>query len=207
VRCHIERQCLAPIRVKKAETLALVEAERTGSVLTNRLQTARRGDVGALCPGRRLKSSWMAIDAHLRRYPASPIVLAVFATVDADAIRARVHKLDPRVDEVFFFAVSVGALFGVLRTDGSRAAMKIHKLFSDEAYLDEMQRIQGALSDAGFPAPRPLGRRGSVVWEEWIDEGTFRDAHEPEVRSAIARELARFHKIATSTQAIIAWQP
>jgi hypothetical protein len=139
------------------------------------------------------------IDAHLRRYPASPIVLDVLGTVDADEIRARVHELDPRVDEVFFFAVSVGALFGVLRTDGSRVAMKIHKLFSDEAYLDEMQRIQGALSDAGFPAPRPLGRRGSVVWEEWIDEGTFRDAHEPEVRSAMARELARFHKIATAT--------
>ena len=35
--------------------------------------------------------------------------------------------------------------------------------------------------------------------EEWIDHGAFRDAHEPDVRSALARELARFHGAATAT--------
>ena len=38
-----------------------------------------------------------------------------------------------------------------------------------------------------------------MIWEEWIDEGTFRDAHEAPVRSAMARELARFHVLATAT--------
>jgi hypothetical protein len=100
---------------------------------------------------------------------------------------------------VFLFAASVGALFGVLRTDGCRVAIKIHKLFTDEAYFDEVQRVQAAVAAAGFPAPRPLGRRGLVTWEEWIDEGRFHDAHEPEVRAAMARELARFHVLATAT--------
>jgi hypothetical protein len=139
------------------------------------------------------------IDRYLGRYPDSPIVLDVLGTLDAGEIRARVHELDPHVAEVFFFAVSVGALFGVLHADGSRVAMKIHKLFTDEAYFGQVQRVQAALANSGFPAPRPLGRRGLVVWEEWIDEGTFRDAHEPDVRSAMARELARFHVVATAT--------
>lgn len=139
------------------------------------------------------------IDTYLRRYPASPIVLDVLGTLDPHEIRARVHELDPQLDEVFFFGVSVGAVFGLLRADGSRVAMKIHKLFTDEAYFEQVQRVQAALAAAGFPAPRPLGRRGLVVWEEWIDEGAFRDAHEPDVRSAMARELARFHKLATAS--------
>ena len=62
-----------------------------------------------------------------------------------------------------------------------------------------MQRLQGALADAGFPAPRPLGRRGLVTWEEWLDEGVFRDAHQPEVRASMAATLARFIALATAT--------
>jgi len=138
------------------------------------------------------------IDAYLRRYPDSPIVLDLLGTLDARQIRARVHELDPNVVEVFFFAASVGALFGASREDGARVAMKIHKLFSDEVYFDQVQRIQAAVADSGFPAPRPLGRRGLVVWEEWIDQGQFRNAHEPEVRSVIAYVLARFHVVATA---------
>lgn len=141
------------------------------------------------------------IDRYLRRYPNSPIVLDVLDTLDAEKIRARVHELDPCVDEVFYFAASVGAVFGLLRTDGARVAMKIHKLFTDESYFDEVQRVQSQLAEAGFPAPRPLGRHGLVVWEEWIDEGAFRDAHEPDVRAAMVHALARFHALATATPA------
>ncbi len=62
------------------------------------------------------------IDTYLRRYPASPIVLDVLDTLDPHEIRARVHELDPQLDEVFFFGVSVGAVFGLLRAEarGSR---------------------------------------------------------------------------------------
>jgi hypothetical protein len=139
-----------------------------------------------------------AIDTHLATYPESPIILDLFGTHDADAIRARALELDPDLDEVFFFAASVGALFGVRRRDGSQVAMKLHKLYEDERFLDDVQTVQGALADAGFPAPRPLGRRGFVTWEEWVDEGAFRDAHEPAVRRVLAQTLARFVSLASS---------
>jgi hypothetical protein len=139
------------------------------------------------------------IDAYLRRYPDSPIVLDVLGTLDAAEIRARVRELEPLAEDVFFFAASVGALFGVLRADGARVAVKIHKLVADEAYFELVQRVQASVAAAGFPAPRPRGRRGLVTWEEWIDEGAFRDAHDPDVRTAMAHELLRFHVLATAT--------
>ena len=141
-----------------------------------------------------------AIDAFLERHPGSPIVIDVLGTLDPAEIRAQVHALEPDTVEVFAFAASVGALVGVRRRDGSRVAIKVHKLFTDEAYFDDVQRVQAALADAGLGAPRPLGRRGLALWEEWLDEGTFRDAHEPPIRGAMARALARFHREATATE-------
>jgi hypothetical protein len=38
-----------------------------------------------------------------------------------------------------------------------------------------------------------------VTIDEWLDDGAFRNAHEPEVRRAMARELVRFHRLATGT--------
>ena len=137
------------------------------------------------------------IDTQLRRYPDSPIVLDVMGTVDPAVIRARVWAADPEAEEVFYFTASVGALFGVRRRDGSRVAIKFHKLVDDGAYLEAMHRVQSALADAGYPAPRPLGRVGNVTLEAWRDEGEFRDAHDPEVRRALARELVRFHGLAS----------
>ena len=140
-----------------------------------------------------------AVDTFLRRYPESPIIEDVLGTLDAAEIRARVHELEPEASEIFFFAASVGALFGVLRRDGSRIAIKVHKRYEDDGYFNAMQQVQSALADAGFPAPRPLGRTGQATFEEWLDEGVFRDAHEPEVRQAMARELVRFHHLATAS--------
>ena len=76
--------------------------------------------------------------------------------------------------------------------------MKLHKLYGDEPFLDDVQVVQGALADAGFPAPHPLERRGVVTWEEWLDDGAFRDAHEPAVRRVLAETLARFVALASA---------
>jgi hypothetical protein len=59
--------------------------------------------------------------------------------------------------------------------------------------------VQEALIAADFPAPRPVRRDGTVTVDEWLDEGAFRDAHEPEVREAMARTLARFVERATAS--------
>jgi len=95
---------------------------------------------------------------YLSTYPASPIVLDVLGTADADEIRAVAHRYEPETEEVFFFRTSVGALFGVRRSDGGRLAIKVNKLFRDPGYFAEVQRPQEALVAAGFPAPRPVRR-------------------------------------------------
>ena len=123
----------------------------------------------------------------------------MLGTADADEIRRIAFELEPDARRIFAFGASVGALFGIERRDGTRVAMKVHKLFQDEAYFDDVQRVQAALADAGLPAPRPLGRRGLVTWEEWLDAGVFRDAHEPEVRRAFAALLFRLVEAATAT--------
>lgn len=139
------------------------------------------------------------VDKWLRRYPDSPVVEDVLGTLDAAEIRARVHELVPDTAEIFYFAASVGALFGVRRRDGSRVAIKVNKLFTDEGYFAEVQQLQATLADSGYPAPRPVGRIGTVTIDEWLDDGEYRNAHEPDVRRAMARELVRFHRLATET--------
>lgn len=139
------------------------------------------------------------IDTYLSTNPDCAIVQDILGTLDSGEIRARVRELDAEAAEIFFFRASVGALFGIRRRDGSRVALKVHKLFRDELFLDDLQVVQGALAEAGFPAPRPLGRRGFVTWEEWRDAGSFRDAHETPVRRVLAQTLARLVTLATAT--------
>lgn len=139
------------------------------------------------------------VDTYLRRYPQSPVVADVLGTLDADAIRARAFALVPDAVEIFHFEASVGALFGLRLEDGMRAALKVNKLFTDEAYFAEIQELQARLVAGGYPAPRPLRRVGTATLEEWIDTGRFRNGHEPDVRRAMARELVRFTRLATAT--------
>jgi hypothetical protein len=137
------------------------------------------------------------VDTYLSTYPDSPIVLDVLGTVDADEIRRIAFELDPAGEEVFFLGCSVGALFGIRRRDGSRVAVKVHKLVTDGRYLDDAQRVQAALVPLG--APRPLGRRRHVTFEEWLDRGSYRNPHEPDVRRALATLLVRLVETATAT--------
>lgn len=140
-----------------------------------------------------------AIERYLQRYPDSPVLRDVLGTTDAAAIRELAGELDAAMRGIFAFGASVGAVFGIIRDDGSRVAMKVNKRFADEAYFAIIQKLQARMREAGFPAPVPLGHRGAVVWEEWLANGAFRDAHVPDVRRAMARELARFHSVATAT--------
>jgi Phosphotransferase enzyme family len=140
-----------------------------------------------------------AVDRELARDPGSPIVLDVLGTLDPDEVRAKVRDLEPDMEEIFWFRASVGAVFGVRRRDGTRIALKIHSLFRDETYFDDVQRLQLALAELGFPSPRALGRTGLATREEWLDAGEFLDAHVPAVRRVLAKTLFRLHRLATAT--------
>lgn len=134
-----------------------------------------------------------AVEEYVSWWPASPILAEILGTVDPAEITALLHERDDRIVEIFHFSASVGVVAGISRFDGTRVAMKLHGPAEDAAYLDEVQVLQASLAAAGFPAPAPLGRRDRTTWEEWLDDGEFRDSHDPRVRSAMARELARLH--------------
>ena len=125
-----------------------------------------------------------------RLWPDARVERSIFGTDDPPTIWQHVRTLCPEAVDCFAFHVSVGALFGLRLADGSRIALKVHKEQAPE-FLDAVQAVQQHLSAAGFPCPRPLGRRGRATLEEWRDEGEARDAHEPEVRQAMARLLVR----------------
>jgi hypothetical protein len=141
-----------------------------------------------------------AVDTFLSTYPGSPVVLDVLGTADAEAIRARVRELEPATAEIFHFGCSVGASFGLRLHDGTRVALKVHTLFRDPGFFRSVQRVQAAMCESGFPAPRPIRVDGAVTVEQWVDDGVFRDAHEADVRRTMAGVLHRFVEVATASR-------
>jgi hypothetical protein len=124
-------------------------------------------------------------------WPEATVERSIFGTDNAEAIWRQVLNACPDAADCFAFAVSIGALFGVLRRDGSRIAVKIHTDAYATSYLEAAQGVQEHLWRRRFPCPRPLGVRGRATLEEWKEDGLYRDAHEPEVRRALATALAR----------------
>ena len=108
-------------------------------------------------------------------------------------------RSSPSTEEIFHFGCSVGATFGLRLRDGSRVALKVHSLFRDPEYFRAVQRVQSALRASGFPAPRPIRSQDAVTVEEWVDDGEFRDAHEVDVRRAMAAVLVRFVELASAS--------
>ena len=121
-------------------------------------------------------------------WPDALVERSIFGTDNPAEIWAHVRSVVPEAVDCFHVGVSVGALFGVVLADGRRVALKVHR-DGRAAYLEAMQFVQEHLWRRGFPCPRPLGRRGAATLEEWCDEGGYRDAHEPEVRRALASAL------------------
>jgi hypothetical protein len=138
-----------------------------------------------------------AVDTFLSTYPESPVVLDVLGTLDPEEIRRLVRELEPTTEEIFSFGCSVGATFGLSLQGGSRVALKVHTLYLDPEFFREVQQVQAALVEAGFPAPRPVRSTDRVSVEEWVDRGEFRDAHEGDVRRAMASTLARLVELAS----------
>jgi len=122
--------------------------------------------------------------------PDDPVVRSIFGTTDPEAIWAEVTTMCPEAVDCFLFQASVGALFGLVVRGGDRVALKVHRTATAER-LAAIQQVQEHLWRYGFPCPRPLGVRGRGTIEEWRDDGEHRDAHEPDVRRALARVLVR----------------
>jgi Phosphotransferase enzyme family len=125
----------------------------------------------------------------------------IFGTRDGDAVEEHIRRfcreqLGAEVSDVVFRATSVGVVFGVRLSDGLRAVVKVHQPRESRETLEALHAVQSALFRADFPCPEPfvgptpLGR-GLAVIESLLDEGEFRDTHEPTLRRSIAEALAR----------------
>ena len=126
---------------------------------------------------------------------------------DEDPVRAIVAFLDEEPAETLFVEASVGVVAGFRLEDGRGVVVKVHQPNVSAAYLQSVHTVQGALADAGFPAPRPLGRprplaRGYATVEELLDRGDRRDGHDAAVRGAMARALARLIELAPDVAGI-----
>jgi len=134
-----------------------------------------------------------------RMWPGRAVERSIFGTDDAEEIWRQVRQVCPDAVDCFVFEVSVGALFGLRLSDGSRIALKVHRDRETES-LEAVQRVQAHLHREGFPCPEPLGVRGRATIERWRDEGVYRDAHDPAVRRVIARYLVRLFSLTRAIQ-------
>jgi hypothetical protein len=96
-----------------------------------------------------------------------------------------------------FYSSHVGISAGLELQDGRRLVVKVHQSWiADRPHLEAVAQVQRRLVDAGFPCPSPLlgplpFGAGLATIEELLDTGLWRDAHEPEIRMALAQTLYR----------------
>lgn len=124
----------------------------------------------------------------------------VFGTREGAAMDAAVdgfcrQALGAGVAETIFRAASVGVVFGVGLEDGRRVVVKAHQPRESRETLEAVHRVHVHLHREGFPCPRPLVGpsrlvNGLATAEELMDEGEFRDTHDPMLRRLMAEALA-----------------
>ena len=124
----------------------------------------------------------------------------IFGEATAEEIAASVDRfctlhLGAGVAEHLFSAASVGVVVGVRLADGSRVVVKAHQPREPRRFLEAVHRVQADLYEEGFPCPQPLAGpeplgSGFALVEELVDEGSFENAHRPEMRRAMAETLA-----------------
>jgi hypothetical protein len=127
--------------------------------------------------------------------PDTRIENAIFGTPDPYFVWRAVVTVCPEAVDCFAYSVGRSAiLFGLQLRGDARVAVKVH-LGKTAEYLAAQQAVQEHVWRYGFPCPRPLGVRGPATLEEWHEDGVHRDAHEPEVRRALAHELVRLTRL------------
>jgi hypothetical protein len=141
------------------------------------------------------------IAAHLREWdPFPPFVeLAVFGTDKASTIAETLdsyclHVLGARVQRGLFHQSSIGSVTGMVLEDGRAVVIKAHQPERSQASLAEIVRIQSYLAENGVFAPPILAGpvalgQGFATVERFCDAGATADAHDTDVRRALAKSL------------------
>ena len=136
---------------------------------------------------------WGAVPSIVQDVFDRPTPEAMETALDAFCVR----NLGAGVDRGEFFDASVGSVHGLRLLDGRRVVVKLHGSRASTAFLAAVQAVQRQLFVGGFPAPEPLVAptpfgHGTAVVEALLDRGEHADAHQAEVRRAMAGSLAHF---------------
>ncbi len=136
-----------------------------------------------------------------------PLERMLFGTDEPDLLATIIDAwccahLDAGIGRYLFFESSSGSVHGVALTDGRRVVVKGHRPAVTPGYLAAVAHVQGALADAGYPAPRPLLGPipvgvGNVTVETMLPRRRMLDPHARSVGTALARGLVRFIEIAS----------
>ena len=128
-----------------------------------------------------------------------PLLQEIFQSEEPATVARHVYafceaELGQQPAEALFFFCSIGVVFGLEMPGGQRLVIKVHNPERPPALLTQMGNVQRYLIAQGYPCPRPLAGprplgRGLATIDELVDEGIFRDAHEPGIRKAIATSL------------------
>jgi hypothetical protein len=122
--------------------------------------------------------------------------LAIHGTDDPQRIAAAIdavcrEALGSGVVEGLFYAVSVGAVAGVVLADGRRVVVKGYQPEAPPELLREIVRVRNHLRENGIAAPAvlagpmPFGR-GHATIESFLDAGRIEDTRKPPFRRALA---------------------
>lgn len=105
------------------------------------------------------------------------------------------HLGAPIVDAMFY-RIAAACVAGLRLADGRAVVVKAQRGGRPERYLTACADLRHLLVKEGFPCPRPLTGpvRVGPAWvtaEEQMTAGARGDGHDPAIRKAIARSLAR----------------
>jgi hypothetical protein len=151
------------------------------------------------------------IAAHLVTWAPEPahVELASFGTDDPRAIAAAIDAacgaaFGSAFARVRFYQSSVGSVAGGELADGRAVVVKVHQPSVAVALLHELARVRALAPYAPreLAPPRAIGDRGAhATFEELVERGRIADAHDPEIRGALARGL---HAIVLACRPLVA---
>jgi hypothetical protein len=141
------------------------------------------------------------IDAHLREWAPDPpfVELAIFGSDKAEVIARTidafcVEQLGVPVAGGLFHQSSIGSVTGITLADRRAVVMKAHQPERSGEFLSEIVRIQSFLYERKILAPEILAGpsrlgNGLAIVERFAEVGSPANAHDPDIRRALARAL------------------
>lgn len=137
------------------------------------------------------------------------ILQDILGTADPHQIAELIHQtvvphLKEEIEKILFLSPCSGAVFGFLLKSGQKIILKIYNRKNSLIYLQEMNRIQQIFVNEDYPAPCPL----SPIFTFYNThaglysflEGERENAHDPVIRTELAKYLAKFSEIVEKHQ-------